>query len=204
MKRLLLSVTLFYCICGAVAQKMSNHVESYSLTWHDGEVIFNTGDTIACKVRFNETIAKGVLQIMEDDNIVTVVADDVSSFSFYDMQNDKLRKFTSMPLLNDKSQQKAFLECVYDDPQFSILKHKTLDVPYEYMNYTRLISKPVRMSKRYILNISTGELLPLSKENTLRLLESRKTEITSFIEENHIRFKKVADYINVFQYHSSL
>lgn len=204
MKRLLLFVALFYCVSAAVAQQMSNHVESYSLTWHDGQVIFNTGDTVACNVRFNETIAKGVLQIMEDDNIVTVVADDVESFSFYDTQNDKLRKFTSMPLVIDNSQQKAFLERLYDDPQFSILKHKTLDVPYEYMNYTRLISKPVRMSRRYILNISTGELLPLSKENTLRLLASRKTEITSFIQEHHIRFKKVTDYINVFQYHSSL
>jgi hypothetical protein len=183
---------------------MSNHVESYSLAWNNGRVIFNTGDTIACKVRFNETIAKGVLQIMENESIVTVTADDVGSFSFYDAQGDKLRKFSTMSLLKDDSQQKVFLERLYDDQQFSILKHKTLDVPYEYMNYTRLISKPVLMSKRYILNVSTGELLPLSKENALRLLAHRKTEITSFIQEHHIRFKRVADYINVFQYHNSL
>jgi hypothetical protein len=102
------------------------------------------------------------------------------------------------------SKQKVFLESLYNDKQFIILNHRTMDVPYDYMNYTRLISKPVRISKKYILNTRTGELLPLSKENTLRLLERRKDEITAFIQEHHLRFKKVADFIDVLEYHSSL
>lgn len=204
MKRLLLCVAILFPISFSQAQTKAPQDE-YSLAWNQGKVIFYTGDTVECMLRYNQTLSVGALQIMKDDNIITLPSKDVLSFSFYDERKGQTRYFSSMAVTEEEYvNQKVFLESLYNDTQFVILNHRTMDVPYDYMNYTRLISKPVRVSKKYILNAKTGELLPLSKENTLKLLESRKNEITAFIQEHHLRFKKVADFIDVLEYHSSL
>lgn len=205
MKRLLFCVVIPSIISFAQAQTKTLQ-EDYSLTWNQGKVIFYTGDTVSCKLRYNHTLSVGALQVMKDDNIITLPSRDVLSFSFYDEHKSRMRNFSSMSVSEEESypNQKVFLESLYNDQQFIILNHRTMDVPYDYMNYTRLISKPVRISKKYILNTQTGELLPLSKENTLKLLQTRREEITAFIQEHHLRFRKVADFIDVFEYNSSL
>lgn len=204
MKSLLLLAFLFLFFINVQAQSTSRS-DTYSLTWSQGMVVFPAGDTVHCTLRYNQQLSNGTLQVMEGDLIIALSARDVASFTFYDSSRQKTRKFSAMPVdkLNDAGQ-KFFLEYIYHDQQFSILNHRTVDVPYEYMNYSRFVSRPARISRKYILNMTTGELMPLSKENTLRLMEQRKEEIMSFIQDHHIRFKKTADYITVFRYHSSL
>jgi hypothetical protein len=204
MKRLLLPVFLLLSIANSQAQ-FPTKTGTYSLNWRYGTVIFPAGDTISCSLRYNQAISNGTLQVKEGDKVLALSAKDVTAFSFYDSIREKHRKFTAMPVSADHpAGQKFFLECIYDDHRFFILNHRTIDVPYDYMNYSRFISKPARISRKYILNVSTGELIPLSKENTLRLMEDRKNEIMAFIQANRIKFKKTADYISVFRYHSSL
>lgn len=203
MKRLILVVNA--CFLFLVAGAQLNPKVDYSLTWYKGSVIFHTGDSLSCTLRYNQTLSIGAVQILQDDNVITLSSKDVKSFSFYDEEKGRLRKFSSLIVSDEVPEnQKVFLEHLYNDSQFSILNQRTVDVPYDYMNYSRFISKPVRMSKKYILDTRTGAVLPLSKENTLKLLEPRKEEIISFIHERHLKFKRVADYIDVFEYHSSL
>lgn len=204
MKPLLLAAFLLLFILNVQAQA-TGRSDAYSLTWSRGIVVFPGGDSILCTLRYNQQLSNGTLQVMDGDQIIALSARDVVSFTFYDSTREKTRKFSAMPVdVENDAGQKFFLEYIYHDQQFSILNHRTVDVPYAYMNYSRFVSKPTRVSKKYILNRSTGELMPLSKENTLRLMERRKEEILSFIEANRIRFKKTADYITVFRYHSSL
>jgi hypothetical protein len=160
---------------------------------------------LECNLRFIETASEGLLQVMDDERIVTLDIKHVKSFSFYESQINRLRKYFSIALALDQPVSKQFfLECLYNDSQFSILRHKTVGVPYDYMNYSRFISKPARITRKYILNLNTGELLPLSREHALKLMEKRKAEISSFIQSHDIKFKKVADYVHVFEYHASL
>jgi hypothetical protein len=202
MKRLLLVVIVLASI-SSYSQFRPRY--DYSLTWHEGNVILYTGDTLACTLRYNQTLSIGALQILQDDEVITLSSKDVQEFSFYDIDKNRWRKFSSMMIEEEEPiNQKLFLEHLYYNKQFSILNLKTIDVPFDYMNYTRLISKPVRMSKKYIMDSRTGALLPLSKENALKLLDPRRDEIASFIHEHRLRFKRVADYIDVLEYHSSL
>jgi hypothetical protein len=204
MKSLLLPAFLFLFIVNVQAQT-TIRPDTYSLAWSHGTVMFPGGDSVRCVLRYNQQMSNGTLQIMDGDDIIALSARDVASFSFYDSIREKTRKFSVMPVdAGNEAGQKYFLEYIYNDQQFSILNHRTVGVPYEYMNYSRFVSKPARISRKYILDMNTGELMPLSKENTLRLMQRRKEEIMSFIQDNHIRFKKTADFISVFRYHSSL
>jgi hypothetical protein len=204
MRRLLLLPVLLFLSASVLAQ-LSVKTDTYSLAWNRGMVVFPAGDTVHCNLRYNQAISNGILQVKEGDRIIALTAKDVATFCFYDSTREKERKFSAMPVSTaENADQKFFLEYIYDDERFSILNHRTIGLPYEYMNYSRFVSKPARISRKYILNMRTGEIMPLSKENTLRLMQSRKEEIMSFIEANRIRFKKTADYICVFRYHSSL
>lgn len=204
MKRLLIFLfftTLFFPAKGQLA---SNSVASFSATWHAGKVAFNSGDTLSCQLRFNNALPVGVLQINAAGTILTIAPEDVSSFAWYDEKRRRMRKYYSLTVTTDEfSTHRTFMECIYDDQEVSILNHKTLGLPYEYMNYTRFISKPSRVNRRYIFQPSTGELLPMSRENALKVVED-KTEVMSFIENHRIRFRSLEDYIDVFQYYANL
>ena len=202
MKRLITGFVI-YCCFSLLAQSQTN--EKFVIRWNDGSVVFKTGDTLMCKLRYNHAASCGILQVLENEIPVTVSPLDVASFSFYDERKQRLRRFSSLAIgqLEEKGQF-FFVENIYSDHRFSIVNHRTMDVPNGYMNYTRLISKPVPMSKKFILDATTGQLLPLSKENAIRLLENRRNEVMSYIQNNHLKFKKTADYIHLFEYHSSL
>lgn len=205
MKRLLFVIILCISFLSTFAQFKTQTKGEYSLVWHEGEIIFHTGDTLQCMLRYNQWLSVGTLQVLENNDVITVPSKDVRAFSFFDRERSRWRRFSSMKVNEeDAINGKVFLEHLYHNKQFSILNLRTVDVPYDYMNYTRLISKSVRISKKYLFDSRTGELLPLSKQNTLKLLEPRKEEIISFIQQQHLRFKRVADYINVLEYHNSL
>jgi hypothetical protein len=206
MKRLLLFAFVYCCLLAeSNAQLKSIDPRSFSSTWYEGSVVFATGDTIRCHLRFNQAIPDGVLQIRESQTVLTLPVKDVKAFSFFDEKRDRVRSFYAVTFNdNIQGERDYFMECLYNDKTFSILKHKTVDVNYDFMNYSRFISRHSRMIKQYILNASTGELLPMSKENVLRLMDNRKSNVMSFIDDNNIKFKSVSDYIHVFQYHSSL
>jgi hypothetical protein len=203
MKRLLVLMITLLSIGSCYSQ--FRHRYDFSLAWHEGTAILFTGDTVSCTLRYNQTLSVGALQILQGEDVLTLSSKEVQEFSFYDNEKNRWRKFSSIMIEEEEPvNQKLFVEHLYYNKQFSIVNLKTIDVPFDYMNYTRLISKPVRMSKKYILDSKTGALLPLSKGNALKLMDPKRDQIASFIHEHRLRFKNVADYIDVLEYHSSL
>lgn len=198
MKRLLLPV-LLVCFSSAIAQHTT---EKFLLDWTGGVVIFNTGDTLRCDIRFNQAGAHPILQIRNLDHTLTIPSNDVKQFSFFDSAKNRTRTFTSFPgteILN----QACYMERIYGDSHFSILNRKTIETPNE-LDFVRFAVKPAKTYKRYLFNESTGELLPLSKENLFQLLNTKKSEIQSYVRLNGIRFRRISDFIKVFEYHNSL
>jgi hypothetical protein len=175
---------------------------SYSMAWNSGHLVFNSGDSVKCLIRYNVAASHSTLQIKDGENVLTISPRDLKSFSFYDSSRSKTRTFTSLKVQSPGNE--VFLETLYWDSKFRILNHKTFGIPYEYMEYTRFISRPTLISRKYIFDVSSGKLLPASKENILSLLNSRKDEVAAYIDQHHIKFKRVADYIAVLKYHSSL
>lgn len=183
------------------AQQLTS--EKFSLVWTKGQVVFKSGDTLHCDLRFNQTGDKAILQISESGHTLTLPICDVRNFSFYDERKNRERTFSAFQKAGTATDQEIYMEKIYFDNHFSILNHKTMEVPPE-LNFSRFVGKPVKTHKKYLLNESTGELLPLSRENLLALLEPKKTEILSYVKARNIRFKRIADFISVFEYHNSL
>lgn len=198
MKQLLLPC-LFALTISVFAQSTT---EKFSLAWTRGKVVFKTGDTLSCNLRFNQTGNKSILQVNEAGHTLTLPIADVSEFSFFDLNKSRARIFCATRSANSDGQE-YFMEKLYADTRFSILNHKTMEVPAE-LNFSRFVGKPVKTYKKYLFNASTGEVLPLSRENLFALLEPKREEILSYVKARHIRFKRIADFISVFEYHNSL
>ena len=200
MKRLL--VVAFCCV---VIHVNGQTRFDYSLSWSEGSVVLLTGDTLTCKLRYNQSFPEGVVQILDGENIKCLSVKDLKAFSYQDEKKNRLRNFCTMRMPYGEFVDKPyFCERLYHNSRFAIVRHRALGTPYEYMHYSRFFRRPVVMNHQYLLDESSGKMLPLCRQNVLQLLGEKKAEITSFIESNSIKFKTVADYVKVFDYHSSL
>ncbi|MFZ6014177.1 MAG: hypothetical protein ACOYXT_27795 [Bacteroidota bacterium] len=204
MRRLFFFFTMSCVVLAAPAQKRSLYPTWTPMPWTEGRVIMANNDTIYCLLRYEQIIPEGTLQIVDGDHAFTLKPEDVKSFYFFDPAQGRERLFYTLPTSSGTGQEKPhFLECLYDDQILSILSHKTMGFAYDYMEFSPFKRK-TPVNKRYLLDVHTGNLLPLSRENALRFLVDRKAEIEAFIRKNGLKFKKVSDYISVFEYHSSL
>jgi hypothetical protein len=205
MKKLLLVFCVLISFANVYCQDYTSYPITFTHRWNEGQIIFHTGDTLACRLRFNRTSLDNVVHVLEGDQIISIVAADILSFSFFDTEKQRERNFVNMTLPALKADSQQFLvEKIYDDGKFSILTQRTFEMPYQNLQLIRFLGKPVPVYKKFICDNESGQLLPLNRENTMRLMAARKTEVSTFIQERHIRFKKVSDFINVFEYHSSL
>lgn len=198
MKRLLLPLLLFFT-ASLSAQTLN---EKFLLHWTSGTVIFKTGDTLVCDLRFNQTGTQPILQINNEGQTITVPTRDVKAFSFYDEAKRRTRSFSTFSNPNIPSQE-FYMEKIYRDGHFSILNHKTMEKPDEF-KLMPFAAKPVKTYKKYLMDEITGELLPLSRESLFQLLEPKRSEIMSYVKTRGIRFRRIADFISVFEYHNSL
>ncbi len=171
--------------------------------WTPGVVVLETNDTIACILRFNQLVPEGLLQVKDSANILTLSVKDVKSFFFFDARSNRYRKFFTLSVpLNGQKSREMFLEYVYGNERVSILNHKTMGLAHGYMEFTPF-KQPVPVNKQYLLDCRSGKLMPISGQNALSLL-GKKQQVSSFIQQNGIRFKKLSDYVRVFEYDESL
>jgi hypothetical protein len=184
-------------------QNNPNLPVQYFPDWTPGLVVLETNDTVMCDLRFNQLVPEGLLQVLDGGNVLTLSVKDVKGFMFFDPRKNKYRKFFTLSVpLNGLVSREIFLEYIYGNAHVSILNHKTMGLPHAYLEYTPL-KQPVPLSKQYLLDCRTGKLMPISQENALSLL-SKKDQVAGFIEKNGIRFRKLSDYVKVFQYDESL
>lgn len=171
--------------------------------WTPGLVVLETNDTVACDLRYNQMVPEGLLQVLDGENVLTLSVKDVRSFLFFDSAKNRYRKFFTLSVpLDGNASRETFLEYVYGNGKVSILNHKTMGLSHAYMEFTPF-KQPVPVSRLYLLDFRSGELLPISGENALSLLDN-KQKVTTFIHENDIRFRRLSDYVKVFEYEQSL
>jgi hypothetical protein len=175
----------------------------FSPGWTSGFVILESNDTVACTLRFNQMVTEGLLQVLDGENVLTLSVKDVKAFVFFDPKKARYRTFLTLSVpLNSAVKREIFLEYVYGNEEVSILNHKTVGYAHAYMEFSPL-KQATPLNKQYLLDSATGRLLPLSKENALSIL-NEKQKVETFINDQGIRFKKVSDYVKVFEYHQSL
>lgn len=175
----------------------------YAPGWTSGLVVLETNDTVPCKLRFNQMVPEGLLQVLDGENVLTLSVKDVKSFSFLDEKKNRYRRFFTLSVpLNGYVNREIFLEYIYGNEKVSILNHKTMGLPHAYMEFSP-IKQPAPINRQYLLNSVTGELLPMSKENALAFFDNKR-QIARYIDDHGIRFKRVSDFVKIFEYHRSL
>jgi hypothetical protein len=175
----------------------------YYPDWTPGLVVLETNDTVSCTLRYNQMVPEGLLQVLDGETILTLSVRDVKCFFFFDPKKNKYRKFFTLSVpVNGHLKREMFLEYIYGNDKVSILNHKTMGLAHSYMEYTPF-KQPIPLDRQYLLDCRTGEVLPISVENALSLL-GEKQKVTTFIESNDIRFRKISDYVKVFEYDRSL
>jgi hypothetical protein len=171
--------------------------------WTPGLVVLETNDTVQCTLRYNQMVPEGLLQVLDGETILTLSVKDVKCFLFFDAKKDRYRKFFTLSVpLNGYVNREIFLEYVYGNDRVSILNHKTMGLAHTYMEFTPF-KQPIPQNEQYLLDSRSGKLLPISEENAISLLQE-KEKVAGFIEENNIRFRKLSDYVRVFEYDMSL
>jgi hypothetical protein len=197
------SLALVLCCWFFLAQAQSRF--NYSLDWKNGNVVLETGDTLSCQIRYNNSIPEGIVQVLDGDNVVCLSVKDLVAFEFHDESRNRTRVFERVILQDETSAGKPyFCEVLYKNSEFRILKHRAVGVPYDHMNYTRFLRKHTILTERFIMHEPSGKILPLSKEHALELMDDKRPLVNSFISENGIRFRSVSDYAKVLDFHASL
>jgi hypothetical protein len=204
MKRLLFTSLLLSVIVVLHAQHRSRTTKNLP-NWTKGTIVMQSGDTVRCDLRYNRMTPEGLLQVRENENVFTLTAKEVKAFSYFDEKKNATRNFYAFTILPDPTEpsREFFLESIYSDTNFFILNHRTIGYPHDYMEYTPF-KRQGPINKQYILEVRSGKVVPMSKENTLMLLSAHETEIQSYIESHRVKFKTVSDFINVFEYNRSL
>jgi hypothetical protein len=171
--------------------------------WTPGVVVLETDDTVACTLRYSQMVPEGLLQVADGDNILTLSVKDVKSFAFFDAHRNRYRKFFTLSIpLDGKKRREMFLEYIYGNERVSILNHKTMGLAHAYMEFTPF-KQPVPLNRQYLLDCRTGTLMPISEKNALSLLGKRQ-KVVNYIRQNDIRFRKLSDYVKIFEYDRSL
>lgn len=199
MKPLLLPL-FFLLTFAAVAQSPTS--EKFSLAWSQGKVYFKSGDSLNCSLRFNQNAGHHILQVNEDGEVVTLPIKDVQSFTYFDSGKNRQRLFSAFANA-DFNANEYYMEHIYAGRDFSILNHKTIEVAPD-LNISRLIGKSIKTHKKYIRHAPTGKVLPLTKESLFQLLEPNRDKVIGFVKDRGIRFKRIADFIEVFEFYNSL
>lgn len=171
--------------------------------WTAGVVVLESNDTVTCQLRYNQIVPEGLLQVLDGENTLTLSVKDVKCFFFFDARMNRYRKFftLSVPLSGNRGRE-TFLEYVYGNDNVSILNHKTMGLAHDYMEFAPF-SQPVPINNLYLLDVANNRLLPLSEKNALSLLENRG-KVGQYIRENHLRFRRLSDYVKAFEYDQRL
>jgi hypothetical protein len=173
--------------------------------WFSGLVVFHTGDTLHCDLRFTRKVTEGLIQVKAGDRIEVLTVKDVRAFSFYDDGRGYTRTFFNLAVIPDLSTRKheIFIELLYATKTFSILNHKSLGYSENAIQINPFRKKAV-VNQRYIFNNATGEVVPLTRDNILMMMAERKTEVVGYLESNNVRLKTVDDYIALLDFHAKL
>src|SRR5688500_16740844 len=113
---------LLIVFCCPLANADAQARFEYSLEWNNGNVVFTSGDTIECKLRYNQRLPETILQVMDGENVRCLSVKDVASFSYHDTKKNRLRIFQPMQVPFGEFQgQVYFCERLYNNSRFSIL-----------------------------------------------------------------------------------
>lgn len=185
--------------------------------WIEGKVTFKNGETQYCVLNYDATVSEGLLQIRENQKILTYSVKEVESFSFFDDYVGHWRRFYAFPLylVRGGVTRDFFMELVYHGAQWSILRKKERWVgSYTYQMLSPesyFVRRPVKKLKYaryyeicYLLDMKTGKIEELTRDLLLASTQDQQTAIKDYIKEHRLRFHTVEDFVYLLEYYHQL
>jgi hypothetical protein len=172
--------------------------------WNKGKVVLISGDTVECQLQFTRKVKEGLLQILNGNTEQILTVKQVRSFEYWDEAKKKTRYFSMLSLQPELSGKKheVFMEIMYSDQHFSIVNHRTMGYSDKTWQFSPFRKKVV-VENSYLLENESGEVLPLCKENLLKMAGSKQVELDQFLQSFRA-LKSIRDYMEVLEYHQAL
>lgn len=167
--------------------------------WVFGKVVFVNGSKTECEFSYNPLVPEGLLKVRQGPKINTYSAFNVDYFSYHDEDGTE-HKYVSLPVTG---RNKIFIELIYEDPTFTFLGRKSIQInKHSQYGYT---SSSIRNTyERYVHVNSSKNFISLFPYTLSDIMKDKKKEIKRFIKANKIKFKTNNEYILVFKEYQEL
>ena len=177
--------------------------------WHQGEVELIDNKVYKVNLRYVPTRSEGLLQAMENGELMTLSPLKVKSFEFFEESKNEYRYFISVPnfLENHQYQKRIFIEVLYAGSGISLLRHadsygmmatETLylmdHIKEEIFSYA--VSKYSRKNRPVYINADTKLLFQLA--------DKHKKELKDYVASHDLNLRKPRDIIALLTYHDQL
>ncbi len=209
--RIIFLLILVFTQLNASAQKQNirgqslEKISNKTFQWHYGDVVFNNNDTLRCEFAYNPLILEGVIQIKDNDQLLTYGPRHIKGFSF---NEDVERRFLVFSVVDTDSYNtqpyQCFFEVVFHNQKISVLAKEILYIDGSD-DYNTMFNRLRNINLLFLAEMEKRILHDYSKKSLLKLTKNKETEVEEFIKTNNLKFKKdPADFQKVIEYYSSI
>lgn len=174
--------------------------QSKKNVWHQGEIQLPDDQVYRVELRFISDRTEGLLQVKEQNQLLTLSPLKVKSFQFFDSLRNQQRKFVSLSVQMDDYQYKKnlFFEVLYNGESVSLLGRTD---SFSISSFESLYLH--NHKEDIILPFATSKWMknkrPVYQKPDVKLLYEmageRKNELKSFITSNKLQLNHPADMI---------
>jgi len=172
--------------------------------WHEGKVVLETNDTLKGLVKYD--IQNDLLQVKVRNKLESLTARKVLTFEIFDTTVKRYRQFYSLPYSpNNTYKTPVFFELLCEGKITLLarekLEYRTVNSPFFYGNYSRLVLVNVfyLLKQNGVIQEFQGK-----KNDWLKVMETRENEVREFSKVNRLDFDEKYDLTRIIDYYNSL
>lgn len=207
-KALSILILIIFGVSASFAQR-----EFPSTIWHKGNIYSSDGQTLSGLVKYD--LENNLVQL-QDINITTFTASNVTYFEIFDEILGGIRKFYSLPYaLNSGYETPVFFEVLTESNELALLCREYIATDARNMNFFGpMAMNPIwgpqnavgyRLAFNfYFLKNSSIQKYNLKKKDLFKLLSGFDEEMDLFIRKNRLEHDQRGDLLRITAYYNQL
>jgi hypothetical protein len=205
-----ISCTIVVCLfANLVSAQFLSHVspdkvDGMFVNWTKGQMLFDTGDSINCDIRFDQLNQNMDVRYQGVD--LEIPFADITSFNFYDSAKRRSRYFEKVVVQSGKV---VLMEYLFKSKKASLLEERFIrKFHMAYRDPLTLDKREFRITmpveKKFLYNAVTKDALLMSRSNLLIITKDKAREMRKFIDENRLRLETDDDFIVALKHYDLL
>ncbi|WP_026969157.1 hypothetical protein [Algoriphagus terrigena] len=212
MKRTILTLSLLFLSLVHVLAQSSNQFPSQ--VWHKGNIYLNDGTTVSGLIKYD--LDNNLVQL-QNENVETFTASNVSNFEIYDEIFAGTRKFYSLPYaINGEYETPTFFEVLTQGDELALLCREYIATDTRGMNNSwggmgmNPFWGPQNYSgyrlafNYYFFKNGKMERYSLKRKDLFAMLPGYDEEIDLFMKKNRLEHDKRGDLLRITAYYNEL